>query len=61
MRLYVEPMDATVTDVSPDGRVHIDDEDWSTPSLQERRAILYAAEKELAILAELVDVLEPKG
>jgi hypothetical protein len=54
-------MDATVTDVSPDGRVHIENEGWSAPTLQERRAIVYAAEKELAVLTELVEFLEPKN
>jgi len=61
MRLYVEHMDATVTDVTADGRVHIENEGWSTPTLQERRAILYAAEKELVALTEIVEFLEPKG
>jgi len=61
MRLYVEQMDATVTDVSADGQVYIENEGWSAPTLQERRAILYAAEKELATLAELIEFLEPKS
>ena len=58
MRLYVEPMDATVVEVSPDGRVRLEHEDWSMPTLQERRAIIYAAQAELASLAELVDILD---
>jgi hypothetical protein len=58
MRLYVEPMDATVIDVSADGRVRLDGEDWMEPTLQERRAIIYAAQKEQEALAELVDILE---
>jgi len=58
MRLYVEPMDAIVIDVDRDGRVRLENEDWSTPTLQERRAIIYAAEKELAALTELVDILQ---
>jgi hypothetical protein len=58
MRLYVEPMDAVVVDVDRDGRVRLENEDWSTPTLQERRAIIYAAEKELASLTELVDILQ---
>jgi len=58
MRLYVEPMDAVVVDVDRDGRVRLENEDWSTPTLQERRAIIYAAEKELAALTELVDILQ---
>jgi hypothetical protein len=58
MNLYVEPMDATVVDVDQDGRVRVGDEDWQTPSLQERRAIIYAARGEIAALTELVDLLE---
>ena len=40
------------------GQVRFDGEDWSTPTLQERRAILYSAEKEAASLRELADALE---
>ena len=58
MKLYVEPMDATVVDVSDDGRVRVENEDWSTPSLQERRAIIHAAEEELAALTELLEILK---
>ena len=58
MRLYVEPMDVVVVDVDRDGRVRLDTDEWITPTLQERRAILYAAEKELAALTELVDTLQ---
>ena len=38
MRLYVEPMDAVVVDVDAAGRVRLENEDWSEPTLQERRA-----------------------
>ena len=58
MRLYVEPMDAVLVDFDERGQVRFDDEEWSAPSLQETRAILYAAENELATLKELVDALE---
>lgn len=58
MRLYVEPMDATVVEVDADGRVRLEHEDWTTPSLQERRAILYAAANEMAELQELVERLQ---
>jgi len=51
-------MDATVVDVDHDGRVHIENEGWSVPTLQERRAILYAAEHEVAALAELLEILQ---
>ncbi len=58
MRLYVEPMDAVVIEVSDDGRVRLEGEDWIQPSLQERRAIIYAAQKEQEALAELLDFLK---
>jgi hypothetical protein len=58
MRLYVEPMDCVVVDVDADGRVRLGDEEPRTPTLQERRAIIYAARNEIAALAELVDILE---
>ena len=58
MKLYVEPMDATVVDVAPDGRIKIENEGWSAPTLQERRAVIYAARKELAELTELLDILD---
>ena len=59
MRLYVEPMNAVVIDVASDGRVRLENEDWSEPTLQERRAIIYAATTELAALTELLDILDP--
>ena len=58
MKLYVETMDATVVDVAEDGRVRLDQEDWSQPTLQERRAIIHAAQEEVAALQELVDILQ---
>jgi hypothetical protein len=58
MKLYVEPMDAVVVEVSGDGRVRLEGEEWSTPTLQERRAIIYAAQQELAALTELLEVLQ---
>jgi hypothetical protein len=57
MRLYVATMEAVVVDVSSDGRVRLENEDWSTPTLQERRAIMHAAQEELAALSELLDIL----
>ena len=60
MRLFVGPMDAVVVEVSADGRVRLENEDWSTPTLQERRAILYAAKNELEELTELVEILDRK-
>jgi len=58
VRLYVGPMDATVVEVSGDGRVRFENEEWTTPTLQERRAIIYAAEIEVAALQELMETLE---
>ena len=59
MRLYVEPMNATLVDVDADGRVRLDAEGWSTPTLQERRAIIYAARRELDALTDLLGILDP--
>lgn len=61
MHLYVEPMDAVLVEFDTDGRVRFDGEDWSTPSLQETRAILYAAEGERAALEELTEALSSAG
>jgi hypothetical protein len=59
MRLYVAPMDAVVVEVSDAGAVRFDEtEGWSTPTLQERRAIIYAAKEELAALTELLERLD---
>ena len=57
MKLYVPAMDAVVVECSRDGRVRLEGEDWSTPTLQERRAIIYAAQEELASLTELLEIL----
>lgn len=57
MKLYVEPMDAYIVEVTDDGRVRVNDEEPATPTLQERRAILYAAEHEIEALQELVEIL----
>ena len=61
MRLYVEPMDAVVVDVDGDGRVRLENEEWALPTLQERRAILYAAKNAIEELTELVDLLQEKN
>lgn len=58
MRLYVPPMDAFVVEIRDDGWVRLDKEDWAKPSLQERRAIIYAAKDELESLKELLEVLD---
>ena len=59
MKLYVEPMDATLVEVAADGRVRFEkDEGWSTPTVQEQRAIIYAAQNELADLTELLETFQ---
>jgi hypothetical protein len=59
MHLYVQPMDAIVVEVNGDGQVRLENETaFFTPSLQERRAILYAATNELAELKDLLDALD---
>ena len=57
MKLYVEPMDVVVVDVERDGRVRLETDEWIAPTLQEKRAILYAAQQELEALTELIDAL----
>jgi hypothetical protein len=51
-------MDAVVVEVAPDGRVRIENEGWTAPSLQERRAIIFAAKTAVDELTELLDILE---
>ena len=51
-------MDAVLVEFDASGQVRFDNEDWCTPSLQEQRAILYAAEQQAAALRELIDTLE---
>ena len=45
-------------DVSSDGRVRLENDDWSTPTLQEKRAIIYAAQQELLALGELLEIVD---
>ena len=58
MKLHGETMDAVVTEVDAAGRVRFDADDWSQPTLQERRAILHAAQQEVAALGELIEILQ---
>lgn len=67
MRLYVETMEAVVVEVDENGRVRYEgqgeavpgaDGDWTQPTLQERRAIIYAARQEMDCLSELIDALD---
>ena len=61
MRLYIETMDAVLVDYDPDGRVELEGEGWSSPTLQERRAILHAAQTEIERLQDLVLALDSEG
>jgi hypothetical protein len=55
-------MDAWVVEVSADGRVRLESEQELTrPTLQERRAILYAATNEIEELQELIEALQDGG
>lgn len=58
MRLYVETMDAVLVEADEDGRVRFDNEAWTRPTLQETRAILYAARNTIDELTELIAALE---
>jgi hypothetical protein len=58
MRLFVPTMDAFLVEFDEQGRIRFDNEDWSIPSVQERRAIIHAAKDQLDHLKELLDVLE---
>jgi hypothetical protein len=58
MKLYVEPMDAHVVEIRADGWVRLENEDWTKPTFQERRAIIYAATNERDALLELLDLLD---
>jgi hypothetical protein len=60
MKLYVEPMDAVVVEVDRDGRVRLDADEWITPTLQEKRAIIWAAQREREALSELLEILSAK-
>ncbi len=58
MRLFVPTMDTFLVEFDADGRVRFDNEEWTTPSVQERRAIIHAATEQLEWIKELLDVLE---
>jgi hypothetical protein len=38
--------------------VRFDDEDWQRPTIQERRAVIYSARREIDRLGELIEALE---
>ena len=58
MRLFIPTMDAFLVEFDENGRIRFDNEDWSTPSVQERRAIIHAAREQVAHLEELLEALE---
>ena len=58
MRLFIPTMDAFLVEFDESGRVRFDKEEWSTPSVQERRAIIHAAREQVAHLKELLEALE---
>ena len=58
MKLYVDPMDALLVEFDDNGRVRFDGEEWSRPTLQEQRAILYSAERAQTELQDLIQALE---
>ncbi len=58
MRLFVPTMDAVLVEFDADGRVRFDNEEWTLPSVQERRAIIHAANDQIEQLKELLDLLE---
>jgi acyl-CoA reductase-like NAD-dependent aldehyde dehydrogenase len=58
MRLFVPTMDTFLVEFDAQGRVRFDNEEWTTPSVQERRAIIHAAQDQLEQLKELLDMLE---
>lgn len=61
MRLFIPTMDALLVEFDETGRIRFDNEDWSKPSVQERRAIIHAAKDQLDRLKELLDVLESES
>lgn len=54
-------MDAFLVEFDEAGRTRFDNEEWSTPSVQERRAIIHAAKDQLEHLKELLDALESES
>ena len=58
MNLFIPQMDVTLVEVAEDGRVRYADGEWAAPTLQERRAIIYAARNAMEDLAEVIERLE---
>lgn len=58
MRLFIPTMDAFLVEFELDGRIRFDNEDWTKPTVQERRAIIHATQNEIESLKELLETLE---
>ena len=58
MKLYVEPMDAVVVEVGDDRRVRFEGQEWTEATMQERRAIIYAATNAIEELKEWIEKLQ---
>jgi len=50
-------MNAVVVEFDAEGRVRFDSGEWSKPTVQERRAIIHAAQSELESLQELLETM----
>ena len=50
-------MDAVLVEFDHEGRVRFDGEEWTVPTVQEQRAILYAAQNHAADIQELIQAL----
>ena len=61
MRLFIPTMDAMLVEFDETGRIRFENEEWSRPSVQERRAIIHAAKDQLDDLKDLLDVLESES
>jgi hypothetical protein len=62
MRLFVPTMDAVIVEFDAAGRVRfLHESGWTAPSVQERRAIIHAAQDEIESLKELLDMLESES
>ena len=57
MRLFVETMNEVVVECDAGGRVKFESGEWTKPSVQERRAIIHAAQSELECLKELLETM----
>jgi hypothetical protein len=61
MDLFIPEMDVTVVEIADDGRVRYSDGEWAVPTLQERRAIIYAARRVIEELSEGIETLDKES